>query len=266
MQRLLLSRSWMKPQGARAPGGPWGEVCQAGGSAEWLQASRTVGLLGSCPWWKSTTLSCAPPTAALLPWPCKQDGCHRYSKFISCNCAGRPCLSTVCSWVTAHTYFSGVSNGNKWTPLWLDVMYEGVRVSAWSASQCCGANQGSDGYSDYLPQNVQLQLSKNFLAQLTGFTNLKFSAWLLKNTWKKTLWREWMRHQCAGLAHLSNGHMATAARECQPRAGPWIWAGGGIVCCSHTLPWSTLPRLTFVNGKQGWWRKPNRDTDQAEIN
>lgn len=63
-------------------------------------------------------------------------------------------------------------------------------------------------------------LAKNFLAQLISFTNLKFLAWLLKDIWERTAWGEWMRQQCAGLAHLSNGHTATAALDCQPRAGP----------------------------------------------
>lgn len=55
--------------------------------------------------------------------------------------------------------------------LWLDVTLEGVRVSAWSASHCSGANQGSDGYArNYLPWNAQLQLSKKF----SGTTDLLY--------------------------------------------------------------------------------------------
>lgn len=43
------------------------------------------------------------------------------------------------------------------------VTYEGARVSAWSAFHCCGANQGSDGYTrNCLHRNVQQQLGEKF--------------------------------------------------------------------------------------------------------
>lgn len=141
--------SWMKVQGASAP---WGEETQAGGRAGWLQASKTLGLPGS--WWKKATPSCAAPTA-MGTWRLPQTQQTHFP-----NCAGRPHVSTVYSWVTAHTYFSRVSNGNKCVSLWLDVTYEGARVSASSASHCCGASQGYA--KNYLPWNVQLQLSKKF--------------------------------------------------------------------------------------------------------
>lgn len=176
MQRLLLSA---------APGWSHREPVPLGALEErWARLEAAQGGCRPAELWACRAHACGgrtPHRAALLPRLCEHDGCHGYSKLISRNCAGRPCLLTVCSWVTAHIYFSRVSNGNKWMPLWLDTMFKGARVSVWSASHCHGANQGSDGYSDYLPQNIQLHLSKNSLAQLTGFTNLKFLAWLLKN-------------------------------------------------------------------------------------
>lgn len=84
--------SWMKPQGAQRP---WGahveEVSQAGGSSGWLQASRTVGLPGQ------RRGARTPRRAALLSRLCEHDGCHRYSKLISCSHTGRPRISIVCS-------------------------------------------------------------------------------------------------------------------------------------------------------------------------
>lgn len=78
------------------------------------------------------------------------------------------------SWMKPHTCFSRVLNGNKYMSLWLDVTYEGVRVSAWSASHCCGAIQGSDGYArNDLPWNVQLQLSKKISGTIDLLHNLE---------------------------------------------------------------------------------------------
>lgn len=115
------------------------------------------------------------------------------------------------------------------------------------------------------PRTLNCSLAKNFPAQLICLSNSKFLSWLLKDIWKRTVWGELMRHWYAGLTCLSNGHRATAAQESWSRAGPCIQARGGMVHCSHTLWWSTLLGLMFVNGKQGWWRKPNRDAHQAEI-
>lgn len=155
---LCRGCSWMKPQGASVPGGPWGEVRQAGGSAGWLQASRAVACRAHSRGGRT------PRRAVLLPrlwertrWLSQTQQTH----FL--QWAGRPHVSIVCSWVTAHTYFSRVLNGKKCVSLWWDVTCEGVRVSAWSASRCCGTNQGSDGYTrNDLPRNVQLHSAKIF--------------------------------------------------------------------------------------------------------
>lgn len=83
-------RSWMKPQGGRAPGGPLRR-----GEPGWRQhrvaaGQQNRGLAGLTPVVEERR-------AAPLPRLCEHDGCHRYSKLISCNCAGRPRVSIICS-------------------------------------------------------------------------------------------------------------------------------------------------------------------------
>lgn len=167
--------SWRKAQGAQRPRDVLGRG-EPSCSQRWTAVGeRQRPLPRQRLWWKNPTLSCA---ALGL---CEHDACHRYSKLISWNYTGRPCVSVVCSWAAAHTYFSTVLNGKKCMSLWLDVTYESARASAWYAAQTIAAvlKQGSDGYArNNLPPEYQTAAQqKIFWHNWSAFQTWNFGSW-----------------------------------------------------------------------------------------